>query len=214
MARLDNKMKKREIEINFTNHWLYALIVIGILAAVGIGVYAYGTSSPSVFGHSSGEIDFSGGIVTPNLTTNKICLSGVCNTAWPSCYYVPSETQLLISSDATKVVTPLTYTKAKEIRVGAPGTYTVKFVITTGCVMTTTYYGKIYVNGNPVGTERAWTGITGQQSSVFSENIPANTNDLIQLYGHQSDSRCVEWLINFRIYGKLFPYDEFAVTLN
>jgi hypothetical protein len=80
-------MKKRKgvmIKIHLTNRWLYTLIAIGILALVGVGVYAYGTSSPLAFGHSSGEIDFSSGITTTNITTNKICLSGSCQTSWPS----------------------------------------------------------------------------------------------------------------------------------
>jgi hypothetical protein len=49
--------KKRGIKIKLSNRWLYTFIVLGILAIVGIGVYAYGTSSPSTFGHSSGEIN-------------------------------------------------------------------------------------------------------------------------------------------------------------
>jgi len=57
-------MKKRnlDIRIHLTNRWLYTLIAIGILAVIGITVYAYGTSNPSVFGHSAGEIDLSGGV--------------------------------------------------------------------------------------------------------------------------------------------------------
>lgn len=52
-------MKKKRgltIKINFSNRWLYTFIVLGILAVIGVGVYAYGTSSPSTFGHSLGEI--------------------------------------------------------------------------------------------------------------------------------------------------------------
>jgi hypothetical protein len=51
-------MKKRnlDIHIHLTNRWLYTLIAIGILAIVSIGVYAYGTSNPSTFGHSVGEL--------------------------------------------------------------------------------------------------------------------------------------------------------------
>jgi hypothetical protein len=44
------------INIHLTNRWLYTLIVLGILALAAIGVYAYGTSNPSVFGHSAGEL--------------------------------------------------------------------------------------------------------------------------------------------------------------
>jgi hypothetical protein len=55
-------MKKKRgrtinIKINFSNRWLYFLITLGILAIVGVGVWAYGTSSPSTFGHSIGELE-------------------------------------------------------------------------------------------------------------------------------------------------------------
>ncbi len=56
-------MKKRKggkkdsgINIHFSNRWLYTFIAILIIAAIGVGIYAYGTSNPSVFGHSSGEL--------------------------------------------------------------------------------------------------------------------------------------------------------------
>jgi hypothetical protein len=50
-----------EVEINKT----YAMIVLGIIFLLAGGlVYAYGTSSPSNFGHSAGELDLSGSIQT------------------------------------------------------------------------------------------------------------------------------------------------------
>jgi hypothetical protein len=45
------------ININFSNKWLYMLIVIGIFGAIGVGVSAYGTSNPATMGHSFGEIE-------------------------------------------------------------------------------------------------------------------------------------------------------------
>ena len=51
------------INLHFTNRWLYTLIAIGILAIIGVGVYAYNSGlSPSVMGHSAGELDLSGGV--------------------------------------------------------------------------------------------------------------------------------------------------------
>ncbi len=80
--------KKRGIKIYFTNRWLYTFIVIGILIAIGVGVYAYGTSNPAVFGHSIGELapptgcasgqylQYSGGVwVCTNIATS-------CPTGW------------------------------------------------------------------------------------------------------------------------------------
>jgi hypothetical protein len=51
------RIKIGKIQINFSNKWLYTFIVIGILAIIGIGVYAYGGSEPSVMGHSLGELE-------------------------------------------------------------------------------------------------------------------------------------------------------------
>ncbi len=50
------KKGRRGIQINFTNRWLYTFITVFLLAAVGVGVYAYGTSTPTTFGHSAGEL--------------------------------------------------------------------------------------------------------------------------------------------------------------
>jgi hypothetical protein len=57
------KKKKRgkkiniHVNINLSNRWFYTIIIIGILAIIGIGVYAYGTSNPSIFGHSLNELE-------------------------------------------------------------------------------------------------------------------------------------------------------------
>ena len=50
-------MKKRKNNFKFSNRILYSLITLGILAIFAVGVYAYGTSSPSTFGHSGAEIN-------------------------------------------------------------------------------------------------------------------------------------------------------------
>jgi len=50
-----------KLEINMTNKWLYSLIALGILLALGIGVCAYQSDmragDPLVMGHSAGEIN-------------------------------------------------------------------------------------------------------------------------------------------------------------
>jgi hypothetical protein len=51
------KKNKREIKIILSNRWLYTLIALGVLAVIAVGVWAYGTSNPSVFGHSIGELE-------------------------------------------------------------------------------------------------------------------------------------------------------------
>jgi len=50
------KRGKRNIQINISNRVLYTLITLGIIAILGVGVYAYGTSVPATFGHSYNEL--------------------------------------------------------------------------------------------------------------------------------------------------------------
>ena len=41
-----------------TNKWLYSLIAVGVLLALGVGVYAYNSGGPpSVMGHSAEELN-------------------------------------------------------------------------------------------------------------------------------------------------------------
>jgi len=50
-----------KLEINMTNKWLYSLIAVGVVLALGVGVYAYQSNmragNPPVMGHSAGEIN-------------------------------------------------------------------------------------------------------------------------------------------------------------
>lgn len=99
---------KINIKINLTNRWLYTFMAIGILAIISVGVYAYGTSNPSTFGHSSGEIDididgdgtmdktlqeaidagdFGGSADTRcdvSDVCSQVCIGEVCELSWPS----------------------------------------------------------------------------------------------------------------------------------
>jgi hypothetical protein len=45
------------INIKFSNKVFYTLIAMIVVVLIGIGVIAYGTSDPAVFGHSAGEIE-------------------------------------------------------------------------------------------------------------------------------------------------------------
>jgi len=56
-------MKKNlNIQINFTNKFVYAFITLSIFILIGAIVFAFGTSTPSTFGHSAGELDLSSGV--------------------------------------------------------------------------------------------------------------------------------------------------------
>jgi hypothetical protein len=45
------------ININLSNRGIYSIIAFGIMMVLGVGTYAYGTSNPSDFGHSIGELE-------------------------------------------------------------------------------------------------------------------------------------------------------------
>ncbi len=51
----------KEVTFRLTNKLMYTLISLSMIILLTLGVYAYGTSNPSSFGHSAGEIDFSEG---------------------------------------------------------------------------------------------------------------------------------------------------------
>ncbi|MFH1152001.1 MAG: hypothetical protein V1788_02655 [Nanoarchaeota archaeon] len=75
----------RQITIKFSNRVMYTFILFGvlILLSIGFAVYAYGGSSPSVVGHSVGEMDWSGTV--PVLNVNSIKLgSATAVTSWPA----------------------------------------------------------------------------------------------------------------------------------
>jgi hypothetical protein len=57
MAGKFKKLKIKKLQINFTNRWLYTLIVFFSLVVIGVFVYAYGTNDPATFGHSAGELE-------------------------------------------------------------------------------------------------------------------------------------------------------------
>jgi hypothetical protein len=65
--------KSIKININLSNRWLYTLILIGILAAVGVGIYA-ATYSPSGAGHPYTEISTCG--------ANQILKMNSAGNAW------------------------------------------------------------------------------------------------------------------------------------
>lgn len=50
-----------KLEINMTNKWLYSLIAVGVVLALGVGVYAYQSNmragNPPIMGHSAGELN-------------------------------------------------------------------------------------------------------------------------------------------------------------
>lgn len=103
----------------------------------------------------------------------------------------------LVTNDIERTTTSATYVLLKEIKVAKLGVYRVKFTLreTSGGVAA---YGRIYVNGVAVGTERS-----ASASTQFSEDIGSiASGDLIQVYGKRGASG--ECGINsFRLYGDI-----------
>lgn len=82
-------MKKRgfEIHIHLTNRWLYTLIAVGILAAIGIGVYALAPGIIPNPGHNISEVsipsDCTSGQYLKYDGTNWKC--GICQPVMTNC---------------------------------------------------------------------------------------------------------------------------------
>lgn len=79
-------MKKRKNKkIIFSNRWLYTFIALGILAVIGVGVYAYGTSNPSTFGHSAGELVLTDAGKISSTTTGAYSKGQICGASNTQC---------------------------------------------------------------------------------------------------------------------------------
>jgi hypothetical protein len=82
------KGKKRKIKKNSNNRLMYFFVTIGILVALAVGVYAFGTFNPSSFGHSLGELAAPAGCIAGQILqyngTSFVCGSGGSGSACPS----------------------------------------------------------------------------------------------------------------------------------
>jgi|WetSurMetagenome_2_1015567.scaffolds.fasta_scaffold580921_2 hypothetical protein len=75
-------MKKK---VHSSNRIIYFFVTLGILIAVAVGVYAYGTSNPAAFGHSGSEIAVDNAFCTRitghNCGEADYCAGGNCRGA-------------------------------------------------------------------------------------------------------------------------------------
>ncbi|MBU0959343.1 MAG: hypothetical protein KKB31_05350 [Nanoarchaeota archaeon] len=46
----------KRVEINFSNRFVYTIVTIAVLILAAIGINAFGSDDPQVFGHSAGEL--------------------------------------------------------------------------------------------------------------------------------------------------------------
>ena len=103
---------------------------------------------------------------------------------------------ILISADTeqTSSIGLTSYTKVKEIDVAINGTYSIYFELRTPNPAGPAY-GRIYVNGIAVGTERS-TSSTAYVA--YAEDIVITSHDLVQLYYHTTGANTA-LIKNFRI---------------
>jgi hypothetical protein len=69
-------------EVNINKKYFIISLVIGLILIGIVGVSAWLTSNPPIFGHSPGEIDWSQVIPGNNITANSFCIN---TTTGPSC---------------------------------------------------------------------------------------------------------------------------------
>jgi len=73
-------------EVNIDKKYFFAFVLIGLILIGIVGVTAWMTSNPQVFGHSPSEIDWSQTI--NNITANKFCINTTtglnCTNNWAS----------------------------------------------------------------------------------------------------------------------------------
>jgi len=122
--------------------------------------------------------------------------------------YVASD-NLKISADTERSMVGASYTKVKEVMVKRFGTIRVKFDLK--CDVTDDSFGRIYVNGVAVGTER---NNTTSSYVTYSEDITVKAGDLVQLYYKQDASGNSVYTRNFRIYYDRKYDADYIVNLN
>ncbi|WP_170307971.1 tail fiber protein, partial [Paenibacillus dakarensis] len=90
--------------------------------------------------------------------------------------------------------TTTTYSKAREVLISKAGTYRVSFFLKgTGVIQE---YGKIYVNGQPKGTERSSYSSIG---AVFTEDITIPQNSTIEIWLRATLENHPAYLKDFKI---------------
>jgi len=126
--------------------------------------------------------------------------------------HVGAGDNLCLSSDGQQGTTSETYIKVKEAKIYRAGTYRIKFDLRTSDIGFTAY-GRIYRNGEAIGTERS---VPGGGYTTFSEDIAGwEEGDLIQLYYRRAGGAGGQsaYIQNFRVYYDAGPLDGY-VTLS
>jgi hypothetical protein len=106
-----------------------------------------------------------------------------------------------MSNDAEITSTSTSYVVIRETMILVGGTYRVYFDIKTA---NSGYaaYGKVYVNGVAVGTERMTTGDTNYHT-VATQDFIVKPGDLLQIYIHTNSVSYAAYLRNVKLCGTL-----------
>jgi hypothetical protein len=99
---MKKKRGKFAIQVSLSNRWLYTFIVIGILVAIGVGVYALAPGTKPNPGHSLSEIS---GIPTDCLKNDSL--------KWDGTNFICSHTTALYLDTNNNLTFSPTYTGAK-----------------------------------------------------------------------------------------------------
>ncbi len=94
-----------KINVKMTNRWLYTLVSLSMIILLTLGVYAYGTSNPQFFGHSTGEVDFSIPIEQDVTFNGDVYVNGKLITTQP------------VDSDPDGTVATIKYVKEKILEI-------------------------------------------------------------------------------------------------
>lgn len=135
----------------------------------------------------------------PSQTSNsgKFLTTNGSSSLWDfiTCKASASDTLQLSADTERFVVSGTTYGKKKEIQVFFGGQCRVKFDIKMH-PSEWSAYGKIYINGNAIGTERSTTSTS---YATFSEDFYLSAGDRVQLYEKDTNGYGA-YVKNFRIY--------------
>ncbi|MBU2562346.1 MAG: hypothetical protein KKF68_01670 [Nanoarchaeota archaeon] len=194
----------KKLVINLSNKTFYTLIAVGAILLLGIGVYAYGTTNPAVFGHSSGEVDLSGvdwSIILTNYYTKSEVNDRIDEAIQTylatggTCIDYAAGTSILVSD-----TTPKTYAlsnspvRLKEIIFSNPGGVRVEWTVTSPG-STVNFYTQIYKNGIAVsGTQHLISSFSA--GTTYSHDVAVSAGDKIQLYGW--DTRYIDYQLDNR----------------
>ena len=139
----------------------------GTVSATGFFLGADGTlkGRSATFENGTFTGSFNGAVATNQLVVSS----------------VTAGENIVRSSNAEVSTTSITYVKLKEMQIAASGTIRVAFDLRGYVALA---YGRIYVNGTAIGTERSNLAT----ETTYNEDISVNAGDLVQIYAKRFNS--------------------------